>query len=71
MAVTITIVKKVRQQAIVKFIGDGVGTLDLKDLALVDESFAGYTGGANITINSALWSSTDANAPILDRKSVV
>lgn len=68
MAVTITIVKKVRQQAIVKFIGDGVGTLDLKDLALVDESFAGYTGGANITINSALWSSTDANAPILIKR---
>lgn len=68
MPVTISILKKVRQQAIVKFIGDGTGTLDIKDLSLADETFAGYTGGANVTINSALWSSTDANAPILIKR---
>lgn len=68
MAVTISILKKVRQQAVVKFIGDGTNTLDLKDLALADETFGGYTGGANVTINSALWTSTDANAPILIKR---
>ena len=68
MPVTITVLKKVRQQAVVKFIGDGTNTLDIKDLAMADETFADYTGNANVTINSALWSSTDANAPILIKR---
>jgi len=70
MPVTISILKKVRQQAVVKFIGDGTNTLDIKDLSLADESFGGYTGGANVTINSALWTSTDVNAPILIKRPV-
>jgi len=69
MAVTITILKKVRQQAIVKFIGDGTSTLDIKDLAMADETFTDYTGNANVTINSALWSSTDSvSAPIIIKR---
>lgn len=68
MAATVTILKKVRQQAIVKVIGDGVANVDIKTLALADETFADYTGNANVTINSVLWSSTDANAPILVKR---
>lgn len=68
MPVTVTILKKVRQQAVVKFIGDGTGTLDIKNLALADETFADYTGNANVTINSVLWSSSDQNAPILIKR---
>jgi hypothetical protein len=68
MPVTITILKKVRQQAIVKFIGEGTNTLDIKNLALADETFTNYTGGANVTINSALWTSSDQNNPILIKR---
>jgi len=68
MPVTVTILKKVRQQAVVKFIGDGTGTLVFKNLALADETFADYTGNANVTINSVLWTSSDQNAPILIKR---
>ena len=68
MPVTVTVLKKVRQQAVVKFIGDGTGTLDIKDLALADETFTNYTGGANVTINSVLWTSSDQNSPILIKR---
>lgn len=68
MPVTVSVLKKVRQQAIVKFIGDGTGTLDIKDLAMSDETFADYTGNANVTINSVLWSSSDQASPILIKR---
>lgn len=56
MAVTKTIIKKVRQQAVVKFVGDGQANVDLNaDLALADETFLGYAN-TNVTITGMVWS---------------
>lgn len=68
MPVTVTVLKKVRQQAVVKFVGDGTGTLDIKDLKLADETFTDYTGNANVTINSVYWTCSDQNNPILIKR---
>ena len=69
MPVTTTYLKVVRGQAIVKVVGDSAtATIDIgSNIKLADETFAGY-GSANVTINSVLWSSTDANAPILIKR---
>lgn len=66
MPVTTTILKNVRQQAVVKFIGSGYANLDLRaDLTQPEETFLGYSN-TNVTIKTVLWSSTDvAGAPIL------
>ena len=66
MPVTKTILKRVRQQAIIKFVGDGLANVDLNaDLKLADETFKGY-GLSNVNINSVIWSATDSAAnPIL------
>jgi len=66
MAVTKTILKKVRQQAIVKLVGDGLANIDLNsDLRLPDETFKGYAL-SNVNINSVVWSATDSSPnPIL------
>jgi hypothetical protein len=76
MAVTKTIIKKVRQQAVIKFVGDGQANVDLNsDLALADETFLGYAN-TNVTITGIIWStntgpvvikrpSTGANAIVL------
>ena len=69
MPVTTTYLKVVRGQAVVKVVGDSAtATIDIgSNIKLADETFAGY-GSANVTINSVLWSSTDANAPILIKR---
>jgi hypothetical protein len=52
MAITKSILKKVRQQAIVKFVGDGTANVDCNvDVRLSDETFIGY-GNANLNINT-------------------
>ena len=59
MAVTKTVIKKVRQQAVVKFVGDGQANVDLNsDLALADETFLGYAN-TNVTITGMVWSASD------------
>ena len=63
MAVTKTIVKKVRQQAVVKFVGDGQANIDLDaDLKVSDETFLGYAN-ANVMITGMVWS-TSGTTPI-------
>jgi hypothetical protein len=66
MAVTTTILKNVRQQAVVKFIGSGTANVDLNaDLTKTDETFLGF-GNVNVTIKTIMWSTTDSvAAPIL------
>ena len=71
MAVTTTILKNVRQQAVVKFIGSGVANIDLRaDLAQPEETFQGF-GNTNVTIKTVMWSTTDSvGAPILVQRGV-
>lgn len=69
MAVTKTILKKARQQAVVKFVGDGQANIDLNiDLVMSDETFLGYSN-CNVTINSVIYTSSDAvSNPILIKR---
>jgi len=69
MAVTKTILKKARQQAVVKFVGDGQANIDLNiDLTMSDETFLGYSN-CNVTINSVIYTSSDAvSNPILIKR---
>lgn len=71
MAVTTTILKNVRQQAVVKFIGSGTANVDLRaDLTQPEETFQGFPN-VNVTIKTAMWSTTDAvGAPILVQRGV-
>jgi hypothetical protein len=66
MAVTTTILKNVRQQAVVKFIGSGTANIDLRaDLTQPEETFQGFPN-VNVTIKTVMWSTTDSvSAPIL------
>lgn len=69
MAVTKTILKKARQQAVIKFVGDGQANVDLNaDLIMSDETFLGYAN-CNVNINSVIYTSSDATyAPILVKR---
>jgi hypothetical protein len=69
MAVTKTVLKKVRQQAVVKFVGDGTANVDLDtDLKLADETFLGYAN-TNVTITGMVWSVTDSiAAPVVIKR---
>ncbi len=59
MAITKTILKKQRQQAVIQLVGDGTVNIDLNaDLALADETFLGYAN-ANVNINSIVYSVPD------------
>jgi hypothetical protein len=71
MPVTTTILKNVRQQAVVKFIGSGTANVDLRaDLKRSDETFLGFAN-TNVTIKTIMWTSTDASAgPILVQRGV-
>jgi hypothetical protein len=71
MAVTKTILKNVRQQAVVKFIGNGYSNIDLRaDLTQPEETFQGF-GNTNVTIKTVMWSTSDASAtPILIQRGV-
>jgi hypothetical protein len=69
MPITKTILKKVRQQAVIKLVGDGTATIDLNaDLKLADETFKGYAN-ANVNINSVLWSVPDTAPTLIQRNS--
>ena len=71
MAVTKTILKNVRQQAVVKFIGNGYANVDLRaDLTQSGETFQGFAN-TNVTIKTVMWSTSDASAtPILIQRGV-
>jgi hypothetical protein len=67
MPITKTILKKVRQQAIIKLVGDGTATVDINaDLKLADETFKGYAN-ANVNINSIMWSVPDTAPTLIQR----
>jgi len=66
MAVTKTIVKRVRQQAVIKFVGSGQANVDLNaDLKTSDETFLGYAN-ANVMITGMIWTSNPG--PILIKR---
>jgi hypothetical protein len=66
MAVTTTILKNVRQQVVIKFIGSGTANVDLRaDLTQSEETFQGF-GNVNVTIKTVMWSTDGSiSAPIL------
>ena len=65
MAITKTILKKVRQQAIVKLVGDGSSTIDIKnDLKLADETL----DSANVRVNiNSIYFNTETGPITLSR----
>jgi|688.fasta_scaffold431088_1 hypothetical protein len=71
MPVTRSILKNVRQQAVVKFIGGGTANIDLRaDLTQPEETFQGF-GNTNVTIKTVMYSTTDsASSPILIQRGV-
>jgi len=71
MPVTRSILKNVRQQAVVKFIGGGTANIDLRaDLTQSEETFQGF-GNTNVTIKTVMYSTTDsASSPILIQRGV-
>jgi hypothetical protein len=71
MPVTKTVLKNVRQQAVVKFIGNGYANVDLRaELTQPEETFQGFAN-TNVTITSVLWSTDGAtSAPILIQRGV-
>jgi hypothetical protein len=65
MPITKTVLKKVRQQAVVSLVGSGVMEIDLNaDLKLSDEVFRGYAN-TNVMINSAIFSTGNTIAPAM------
>jgi len=62
MAITKTILKKVRQQAVVKFVGDGTANVDLiADLTLADETPLD-PANIRVNINSIYFNNSDSSA---------
>lgn len=72
MAITKTVVKKVRQQAFIKLVGDGTAVIDSNaDIALADETFEGYSN-CNVNINSIYFTNGSTTTPItVNRNSAV
>lgn len=69
MPITKTVLKRVRQQAVVKLVGDGTATIDLDaDLKTSAETFKGYAN-ANVNINSIIWSVPDTAPTLIQRNS--
>jgi len=64
MPITKTILKKVRQQSVIKLVGSGTSTIDLNsDLRLSDETFLGYSN-ANVNIHTILWTMSNSTSPV-------
>lgn len=62
-----TILKKTRQQAVAKVIGDGQANITYLDLKLADETID--LGNLSYTITGMLWTATDSlAAPIIVRR---
>lgn len=67
MAAVQTILKKTRQQAVAKIVGDGQANVTYLDLKLSDETID--LGNLSYTITGMLWSATDSvSAPIIIRR---
>lgn len=64
MAITKTVLKKVRQQAVIRFVGDGTSNVDSNvDVALSDETFEGYAN-VNVNINAVFFTNGSSTTPI-------
>lgn len=64
MPITKTTLKKVRQQAVIKFVGAGTSTIDLNsDLRLSDEIFMGYSN-ANVNISTIFYTMSNSTSPV-------
>lgn len=62
MAISTRILKKVRQQAVIRFVGDGTSNVDIGDLALADETFD--RGNSRVTISTVFFSNGSSSAPV-------
>ena len=69
MATTRTILKKVRQQAVVKIIGDGLANITSVDLAVADEIVDQPNVQMNIT--GAMWSTPGSTPIVVSRNNTV
>lgn len=63
MPITKTVLKKVRQQAIVKLVGDGTANVDPHDVILSDETYGGV-GNTRMNFNSILFTNGSSTTPI-------
>lgn len=66
MAITKVVLKKVRQQAIVKLVGDGTANIDFHDVLLSDEVYGG-AGNCRMNINSVIFTNGAANPIVVSR----
>lgn len=62
MAISQRILKKVRQQAVIRFVGNGNANVDLADIALDDEDFD--RGNSRVTITTVFFSNGSSTDPI-------
>lgn len=69
MPIVKTVLKKVRQQAIVKLVGDGTSTITSLDVALADETVDQPNVQMNIT--GAMWSTSGASPVVVTRNGTV
>ncbi len=65
MPISKFILKKVRQQAVVKFVGDGTANVDLvADLKLADETVTDVANTVRVNINSVIFTNSNSTTPI-------
>lgn len=65
MPISKFIIKRVRQQAIIKFVGDGTANVDLvADLKLPDETVTNVANTVRVTINSVIFTNSNSTTPI-------
>lgn len=65
MAISKFILKRVRQQAVVKFVGDGTANVDLvADLKLPDETVTDVANTVRVNINSVIFTNSNSTTPI-------
>jgi len=65
MPISKFIIKRVRQQAVVKFVGDGTANVDLvADLKLPDETVTNVANTVRVTINSVIFTNSNSTTPI-------
>lgn len=65
MPISKFILKRVRQQAVVKFVGDGTANVDLvADLKLPDETVTDVANTVRVNINSVIFTNSNSTTPI-------
>ena len=69
MPVVKTVLKKVRQQAIVKLVGDGTASITSLDLALADENVD--QPNVKINLGGTMWTTPGPNPIVITRNNTV